>query len=274
MKLVVLGSGTCLNPPPGTPARMPPLFALDVSDEPSTPQWILFDCSEGARWRLPAHGIDPRDIRHIALSHPHPDHAALPQFIQSRTCEAIFRADAAGDLSLSIYAAPKVVGTMRSLWLWHQPEDLGAPPSRFALRYVAAPDGFATELFAGVWLRAFSVFHGGGRSPAVAFRVETPRAVFAYSGDTGLCDGVVRAARDATLFVCEASARVGEDMSSSYGHLNPRQAGAVAREANAARVVLTHYTGFDSDDAMLAECRAGGFTGALSIAHDGAEHTL
>lgn len=267
MKLVVLGSGTCLNPLPGAAARMPPLFALDVGE--ASAQWILFDCSEGARYRLPAHGIAPAEIRHIALSHPHPDHAALPQFVQGRSCEALFRKDPSVDLSLTLYAAPRVVATLRSLWVWHQPEDDGAPPSRWRLRTVAASDGFARELFEGVWLRAFRVHHGHGHSPALAFRVETPRGVFAYSGDTGWCDGVVNAARDADLFVCEASARIGEDMSRGYGHLNPRQAADIARASGTKRLVLTHHSGLDAEDAMLADARTSGYAGALSIAHDG-----
>ena len=60
MRLVVLGSGTCFPTPPDARVRMPPLFAVD----PGEGRWILLDCSEGARWRLPAAGIDPARVRH------------------------------------------------------------------------------------------------------------------------------------------------------------------------------------------------------------------
>lgn len=101
MKLVALGTGTCVHPP-GTPRRMPPLFALDVS-ETLVPQWVLFDCSEGARWRLADAGIDPLTVAHLALSHPHPDHAALPQFVQARACELGFGRAVGEALPLALY---------------------------------------------------------------------------------------------------------------------------------------------------------------------------
>ncbi len=245
---------------------MPPLFALDVAREGDPPAWIVFDCSEGARWRLADAGIDPCDVHHVAITHPHPDHAALPQFAQSRACEAIF-GDGDRDLSLSVYLPPLPAATLPSLWSWHQPEDQGRPSSRFSLRVTAAYDGWSREVMPGVALRAFTVAHA--RSPAVAYRVEAHGEVFAYSGDTGPCDGVLRAARDARLFVCEAASRVGRDLSRSYGHCNPRQAAEVARDAGARALWLTHYTGHDEEDVMLRDAREGRYDGELRVARDG-----
>jgi ribonuclease BN (tRNA processing enzyme) len=62
---------------------------------------------------------------------------------------------------------------------------------------------------------------------------------------------------------------VGEDISRTYGHLNPRQACDVAREAGAARVVLTHYAGLDAESAMMDDARGSGFAGEISLARDG-----
>jgi ribonuclease BN (tRNA processing enzyme) len=272
MRLAILGSGTCLGPLPGTKARMPPLFALDVAPRGEKhPQWLLFDCSEGARWRLPEAGIDPARVQHIAISHPHPDHAALPQFIQGRACEALFRPP--GDpqsLALKLYLPTESAESIESLWRWHQPEDQGRATSRYPLTVVSTSDGFEQEIFDGVLLQAFRVYHSFGKSPALAFRVEAHGEVFAYSGDTGLCDGIVRAAQNATLFVCEASSRVGEDCAREYGHLNPRQAASIALEGNVQQLVLTHYAGLDSDDVMLSDARSSGYKGSLSLARDGA----
>lgn len=265
MKLLALGTGTCLGALPGARRRLPPLFALDVAPDGGHAAWLLFECSEGARWRLSDAGIDPLDVHHLAITHPHPDHAALPQFAQSRACEAIF-GDGARDLSLSVYLPPLPAATLSSLWSWHQPEDGGRPTRRFPLRVVGTPDGWSRALAPGVTLRAFAVSHG--RSPAVAFRVEAHGRVFAYSGDTGLCDGVVRAAEGADVFVCEAASRVGEDLSGSYGHLNPRQAADVARRAGARALWLTHYSGRDAPAAMLDDAREGGYAGDLRVATD------
>jgi ribonuclease BN (tRNA processing enzyme) len=69
--------------------------------------------------------------------------------------------------------------------------------------------------------------------------------------------------------VCEASTRVGSDSARSYGHLNPRQAGEVARAAGARSLLLTHYTGLDAESAMLEDARRSGYGGGLALAFDG-----
>ncbi len=270
MRVLLLGTGTCLNPDPGTRPRMPPLFAVDLGT-PADPWWLLLDCSEGARWRLPAAGVDAASVRAIALSHPHADHAALPQFLQGRTCDVIHRA--VSDPSLALLLPRATAEAMPDLWRWHQPEDGGRPSSRFALRVTALDDRTEVTLGDRAHLTAFAVHHGHGGSPALAFRIVAGDLVLAYSGDTGPCAGVTEAARGADLFLCEASSRVGQDMS-AYGHLSPRQAGEVACQAGARRLVLTHYSGHDSDEAMLDDARASGFGGVVEVGHDGDEVQL
>jgi ribonuclease BN (tRNA processing enzyme) len=265
MRLFLLGTGTCLGPLPGVAARLPPLFALDTARPGEGPAWLLLECSEGARWRLPAAGIDPAHVHHVAVSHPHADHAALPQFLQGRSCESIYRRTPGLDLSL--YLPPECAADLPSIWRWHQPEDEGKGPGRYPFTVIPTDHGFAREIAPGVTLRAYRVHHGHGRSPAVAFRVEAHGLVFAYSGDTGPCEGVREAARGADLFLCEASARIGVDMS-AYGHLTPAQAGQIAAESGARRLVLTHHTGLDPDESMIAEA-ATHFTGETRVAHDG-----
>jgi ribonuclease BN (tRNA processing enzyme) len=268
MELVILGSGTCFPPAPGAPFRHPPLFALNAAPRNAPERWIAFDCSEGARWRLAAAGVAPGAVEHVALSHPHADHAALPPFVQARACAAI--ADPSSARPLRLYLPRASAEALPALWAWHQPEDGGRATSRFPLAIVPCDDGSSAELWPGVTLFAFAVHHGHGKNPALAFRVEAPEGVFAYSGDSGLCDGLARAALGAELFLCEASARVGDDaMATGYGHLNPRQAAALARDAGARLVVLTHYSGADSDEALVADARGAAPDLPVRVAHDG-----
>lgn len=265
MRLRALGTGTCVHAQ-GTALRLPPLFALDVS-ETAAPAWILFDCSEGARWRLADAGVDPLAVAHVALSHPHPDHAALPQFVQARACEVIFGRAVGRDLPLTLYLPAQSAAALADLWRWHAPEDGGVPTTRFALRTVGVEDGFREEVLPGVWLSARAVVHGG--APAVAWRVESSAGVFAYSGDSGVCDALVDVAQDADLFLCEAAARVGAGDAMRGRHLRPCDAGEIARRAGARSLLLTHYDGRDDDDAMRGDARASGYRGAVGIARDG-----
>lgn len=56
--------------------------------------------------------------------------------------------------------------------------------------------------------------------------------------------------------------------------LNPRQAGEVAKTCGVKKLVLTHYSGRDSDEAMLADCRLSGFEGEIVIAKDGDQYEI
>jgi ribonuclease BN (tRNA processing enzyme) len=61
----------------------------------------------------------------------------------------------------------------------------------------------------------------------------------AYSADTGECDALVELARDADLFLCEASYLDGERNPPGL-HLTGRQAASYAARAGVGRLLLTH----------------------------------
>lgn len=110
-------------------------------------------------------------------------------------------------------------------------------------------------------LSARKVYHAFGNCDAVSYRLETPQGIIiAYSGDTGDCDGVRTVAKDADLFICEASGRVGDTKSAKeYGHLDPYTIGNIAKKSNVKKLLLFHYTGQDLDDAMIIEVKRAGF---------------
>jgi ribonuclease BN (tRNA processing enzyme) len=72
-----------------------------------------------------------------------------------------------------------------------------------------------------------------------AVRLEHEGRVLAYSGDTAMCDAVIRIAQDADAFLCEASYLDGADNPPGL-HLTGREAGEVATKAGARRLLLTH----------------------------------
>ena len=134
-------------------------------------------------------------------------------------------------------------GTRPALWL--------PPGSREALRPVLALLGSEDMLD-----RAFDVseyeprvpFAAGGLEvtavpvqhynvDAYGFRVEGDR-LLAYSGDSGPCGGLAELARDADLFLCEATLERGELEGNDRGHLDIEEAAAAG--AAASRMLLTH----------------------------------
>ena len=53
-------------------------------------------------------------------------------------------------------------------------------------------------------------------------------AVFVYSGDTGVCEAAVELARDADIFLCEASWTHDPDNRPPHVHLSGTEAGQIA----------------------------------------------
>jgi len=73
-----------------------------------------------------------------------------------------------------------------------------------------------------------------------AFRVENSSRVLAYSGDSAPCPELVEAARDADLFVCEATLLRGELDGEPRGHLSLDEAVEAFEQSGARRLLLTH----------------------------------
>jgi ribonuclease BN (tRNA processing enzyme) len=73
-----------------------------------------------------------------------------------------------------------------------------------------------------------------------AFRVESEDHVLAYSGDSAPSRQLVRAARDADLFVCEATLLRGELDGEPRGHLSLDEAVEAFEESGAKRLLVTH----------------------------------
>ncbi len=73
--------------------------------------------------------------------------------------------------------------------------------------------------------------------------VAKPGQVFAFIMDTRVCAAAVELARDADLVVCESTYLASEtEMADKAGHLTAGQAAAIARDANARKLVLTHFS--------------------------------
>jgi len=73
-----------------------------------------------------------------------------------------------------------------------------------------------------------------------AFRVEADERTLAYSGDSAPSEELVKAARDADLFVCEATLLRGELDGEPRGHLSLDEAIDAFEAAGAKRLLVTH----------------------------------
>ena len=90
---------------------------------------------------------------------------------------------------------------------------------------------------AGFQLSAHRVTHYG--LDAFALRVSDGERVLAYSGDTCPCSGLIAAARDADLLLCEATLPDSGE-GAVRGHLTLAEAQAAAAQAGARQLLVTH----------------------------------
>jgi ribonuclease Z len=268
MRLTILGAGTGASGLPNA-AQYPPGFLVEWADPAgdSGQQKILFDCSEGVRFRLAQAGHEYSQLHHVAITHPHPDHNVFLQFLQAVYLKWSSGGEQFKNPELHLYAPRHIIGNMDQQWdlLWQTPG-----PRYYkspALKLHVMPDESA--LIGNGKLSAAKVYHESGNSDAVAFRLETPEGIFAYSGDTGDCPGIRQVCRDVDIFVCEDTARIGqEEKAIAYGHLTPRQAGEIAKDGKVKKLIFFHYTGQDSHQAMIDDCRLSGFSGEVVIGED------
>ncbi len=104
--------------------------------------------------------------------------------------------------------------------------------------------------------------------PTFACRYEVGGASVVYSADTAPTPSLVALARDAGLFLCEATLfSESSEQTGERGHLTAREGALMAREAGIRRLVLTHYPHESTPGALAAAVREV-YEGELEIADD------
>lgn len=260
MKVIILGSGIAASDfPDGREERFPPAVLVDLGTT-----LVLLDCGEGARFRIRQAGYRYTDVEHIALTQPHPDHCAITHFLQSVHVRGVYWGDKREDWHL--HAPAQVKDNWYQQWNFALPErpdqDFGFPK----LHWHVMGDGTERELD-GAKLTSYHGHHGWGKVEVLIFRLEHDGKVLTYVGDTGPTRGLLKAAQDADLFICEAAAPIGTE-NPSYGHLTPKHAGQYAAKAGAKKLILTHYSGRNTDEEMVEDARSSGYDGEIVIAKD------
>ena len=194
---------------------------------------------------------DATAVDAVLVSHGHPDHCA--------DLNPLLRARAMRDEpppALPVFAPP---GALEAVLALDRP---GMLDDAIALREFTPGDRLEVGPFG---VRSWLLPHW---MPNAGLRLEADGQVLAYTGDSGPSPLLAELARGAGVFLAEATNPWQLTGSNARYLSTARQAGEVAREAGAGRLVLTHlWPGTDPDEAVRAA--AASYPGEIAVASPG-----
>jgi ribonuclease BN (tRNA processing enzyme) len=203
---------------------------------------VLVDCGSGIASELRER--DPGPLSAIVISHFHADHWF--------------------DLVPLHYAY------RFGSWQDRPAPDLHLPPGgRYVLDTVAAVWDGSVETFDAAFRITEYDPHGELRlgdlrftfapclhyTTCFAMKIAAPTATIVYSADSAPTERLVRFARGADLFVCEASLNSAEGDSVERGHMDPVEAATSAARANVLRLILTHVPSENGEEDVVRRAR-------------------
>jgi ribonuclease BN (tRNA processing enzyme) len=226
MKLTVLGSGDAFS----SGGRLPSCYELESEGDR-----ILIDCGPSILPALKGTGLSGNRYSHIIISHLHGDHfAGLPFFL----IDAMF--PAARQEPLTLIGPPGLEVRLRLAFEVFYPRLINAE-RKFDLHIVEMTKEAPLDI-AGFRITAYEVDHYSG-APSYALRFERGNKVFAFSGDSGWTDNLIRAGRGADLYLMECY-QFDLDLPM---HLTYQRIDSEFPAIGAKKIMLTHMA-----DAMLA----------------------
>lgn len=247
MELTILGSGTGVP----TSKRGASGYLLRVAESK-----FLFDSGPGTIGKLAQIGVSLDELDAVFYTHFHPDHSLeLTAILFGLMNPSLERSRE----RLSVYGPPGLKDFYRRLQTVY---GKWVTPTTFELELNEMEPGESGVQLGPVSIGAFKTAHN---EESQGYRVTGPGGVvLSYTGDTDVCPELLDLARNADVLVCESSHPDGHHVP---GHLTPRRAGRVAREAGCHRLVLTHFYPDCEGRDLIGQCRKE-YPGEIVLAED------
>ncbi|MEN0648695.1 MBL fold metallo-hydrolase [Caldifermentibacillus hisashii] len=194
---------------------------------------LLIDCGSGVLSKLQQY-IKPTDLDACIISHYHPDHNADIGVLQHA-------------LLIDMY----LTGNKKTLPIYGHDFD---KESFAKLSYKDITIGIAydpeNELKIGPFsIRFLRTVHP---VPCFSFRIEADGKVFVFTGDSAFQEAFIDFAKDAALLLSECNFYGNMD-GSRAGHMNSRDVGKLADQAQVLRLILTHLPHYGNLEQLVSE---------------------
>jgi ribonuclease BN (tRNA processing enzyme) len=256
VKLTILGSGTGII----KKDRMAPGYLLELNSKES----FLLDCGGTTVQQFAKINFDYTKIDHILISHPHADHlGGFISLIFAIKLESMFSKVSVKhklrEKTLYIHGYPGFLEDyklLRRIMSGEADENYPIKVFEHKNQKIKYPKFILETKIVGHAEKLFT---------SIAFRLETDKKVFVYSGDSRYCDALIKLARGADLFLCDSSS-MEKGLGTGY-HLTPEGAGKIAQEAGVKKLVLTHFYDVMPQNQVLKNAKKY-FSGKIILAKD------
>ena len=242
MKLIVLGSGTCVP----SLKRGAPGYLLEAEN------WrVLIDCGSGTLLQLERAGKSYKDIDVVFITHMHPDHFAdLMPLIHALLYTPKFRRErdfyvVAPREFVAYYekAIKSIIGEPRDFHLnvleVHEKLELG-PFKIFAANTVHSAD-------------------------SLAYRFEQAGKSAVFTGDADYDQELIELSTKADLLIADCSFPLAQK---AKGHLTSKECGLIAKKSGAKKLLLSHLYPADTPDSSRVMEAEEFFDGKVVLAED------
>jgi len=242
MKLIILGSGTCVP----SLKRNAPGYYLEADG-----CRILVDCGSGTLLQLEKAGRSYRDIDAVFITHRHPDHFAdlMPLVHALLATPELNR-----EKDLYIFSP-------RGFMEYYEASvaSVLGHPEQFSVRTVEVQDRFD---FGPFNILTAKTIHS---RDSIAYRFECKNKSIVFTGDADYDQGVIALAQNTDVLIADCSF---PNAMKAKGHLSARECGMVAAGAKVRTLVLSHLYPADSPDADRIRESGEVFSGQIVLAED------
>jgi ribonuclease Z len=256
MYVALLGTGNAL------PSADRSNTALALTTAPGAGVTMI-DCGGDPFQRLMRMGIVASRVNGLLITHAHIDHiGGLPSLIES------FRISGR-TAPLPIFAIAEPLRVARAL-IGIYDFELTMNHWPFAIEFHELQSGTPVEI--GDF--TFTPMPTEHTVPSTGMRITTakePGVTVGYTCDTNLTPGLADIARDANLFLAEATYLHGfEEAAKHVGHMTTTQAAQVARDGKAHALALVHLSVGNAQEALPRNEARREFRGDVIVPRDGA----